>query len=502
MDPAVAVPNSRWEAGAVGYRTHVRARQRSDGQILHTFDTQSSQTIACLNASPDWIEFVEDCASHDDGTVTLTTDDFIPRVTVGRTNCSYTTDDACSPCTVGLWNELYQPNIDIENADAGYRLHSGSMGADGIFTDHVQGVGKLRDIVTSGGRIGRWVQSDNVENAGLAYYEQPVNDPNLDAIYQGDDADLIYRHAARVEFSHPSGLQAHGEYVALAMESRYPGYIVNPPGNAEPLNVGFNLDPDTTAAIYFIRYPRTQGAVGTMVNLLELDGSLVTPDPGEEAGVSAVAFVQLADGHFLLAASANDHGTKGIWFYYSDRDEIVRDTQWRLIDFWEPPCTSNNGTSLDSCYGGSAGMSLLTDCSGGIYLVNLNGTAQTGGSEYQWSQVYRVRQTASGTIALEWNSWQRDNTGTSQLNNPAFRWAGGAYVSEEALPVLYNTERRTNVGDNDYVNGDLYYRDVSSSARASGVATPARAPLPRSGDATDNVEPSHDASFDEAETTR
>ncbi|MGH7601383.1 MAG: hypothetical protein ACREOI_33910, partial [bacterium] len=65
--------------------------------------------------------------------------------------------------------------------------------------------------------------------------------------------------------------------------------------------------------------------------------------------------------------------------------------------------------------------------------------------------------TSSGGIGLLLLHSQRDNTGVIQTNNPAFRWAGGAYVTEGNGVAIFNTERRTNERDNDYVDGDVYF---------------------------------------------
>jgi len=440
-----------WEPGAVGYRTQVRARQTTgQSSLLTTFDVTLNEVIACMSSATDWYDFQDKCGSDDSPVVTIETEDFVPDVTEGRTDCDYDDDAACSQCIDGVISQLTPPEIDIEHADAHLRLdHSIDLTGG-----HIQGLARLRDIVTPTERIGRWVQSDNATAAGYAYYEESVSNLAQDAIYQGQDASIVERYGARIDFDHPSGLAAHGDYVAMAIENRRSETIA-PPAGVEPLDPEFELDDNTTAAVYFMRHPRYQGASAELVNVLELDGSIDAFGPGVVPGTSAVAFVQLADGHFLVAASANNHGRWGIWFYYSDRDELVPDTEWRLVDFWHPPCTTTQD-GLGNCYAGSAGMALLTDCSGQIYLVNFNGTDTNWGA-HQWWQTYRVSQTSTGEMDLGEPSWWRDYTGWAQYNNPAFRWAGGAYVSEDALPVLFNTERKDGVRDNDYIDGDLYY---------------------------------------------
>ena len=454
---AKPVPASLWEAGARGYRTQVRARQVEGSRLLTTFDESLIDVAACLGGTSDWYEFRDECGSHASPIVTLETADFVPDVTEGRTDCDYDNDDACSQCVVDYPSAFATPDVNYDSADGQLRLRGLGDFGWGI-TDHVQGIARLRDIVGPSGRTGRWLQSNNVTSAGLAYYEQPVVDSAVDAIFQGGVADLVDQYGAKVEFTHPSGLQAHGDYVAMALEDRRAADAPLPAG-VQPLATDFTLDSATTAAVYFVHFPRQEGAVGEMVNLLELDGSQVPGLGGGDAGVSAVSFVQLADGHFLVAASANNHGHAGIWFYYSDRDELVPETQWRLVDFWEPPCNANAESGIDTCYGGSAGLSLHTDCTGDVYLTAMNGTSRGGTfvTEYQWSQTFRVDQLSSGDVDLALVHWQLDDTGTNQINNKAFRWAGGTYVAEDSTPVIFNTERRTGLNHLDSINGNLFY---------------------------------------------
>jgi len=116
-----------------------------------------------------------------------------------------------------------------------------------------------------------------------------------------------------------------------------------------------------------------------------------------------------------------------------------------------------DGTSLDQCFGGANSMALMADCNGSIVLVTMNGSALQPGYEYEWIQVFQLTQDTLGNVVPVMESHQRNYTGLFQTDNSAFRWAAGAYVSESGIPVLFSTERRTNNGDNNYVDGKLYF---------------------------------------------
>lgn len=160
---------------------------------------------------------------------------------------------------------------------------------------------------------------------------------------------------------------------------------------------------------------------------------------------------------FLLVVAGTDHGRDDIWFFESSDTKLNPENSWYPVGHWDP-CKSGDG-NLGNCFGGAAGLSLITDCSGDIYMVTLNGTdLQAFSSEYQWAQVYRIKQNSqSGDVEPQLVYWQRDNQGLVQLDNPSFRWAGTAYVAEDRRVALINSERRTNdCGDHDRICNDVY----------------------------------------------
>lgn len=234
------------------------------------------------------------------------------------------------------------------------------------------------------------------------------------------------------DHGHPGGMQAHSDIVAVAMES----------GEA------------AHGAVYFLE---VTGSTVRYLSTLHLDGSQGEPLQADQNAAATVGFVRLESGYYLLAVSGKIHGTQGIWFYESSDTEINRGTKWDFVDFYDPPCVQY-GTEADDCYvGAGGGLNLVTDCSGDIYLLAMHGTHGTAfKNEYEYLQVFHVLQDEGGQVALDKVVQQRDNLQFSAIDDKSFRWSGGVYVARDGHIALMNTERRTNQGDNDYVDGDVY----------------------------------------------
>jgi hypothetical protein len=227
---------------------------------------------------------------------------------------------------------------------------------------------------------------------------------------------------------HPGGVQAQGDIVAVAMEG---GATVH-------------------AAVYFLEITGT-ALPEQLLNKLDL----------AQASAENVGFVRLASGYYLLGVSGNNEGTQVIWFYVSSDTEINAETTWHHIDLYQPPCVGY-GSESDNCYvGAGGGLNFVTDCSGRIYLIAMAGTHQRHGrgdrgDEFEYLQVFHVLHNIEGQIVLDKVAQQQDNLGRLAINNESFRWAGGVYVSSKGRLAIMNTERRTNEGDNDYVDGEVY----------------------------------------------
>lgn len=232
---------------------------------------------------------------------------------------------------------------------------------------------------------------------------------------------------------HPGGVQAHGNTLAVAMESGEKG----------------------RAAIYFLHFP--PGLKGTIVNKLFLTGAQGEPFQKDQDRASSAGFLKLQSGKFLAAVSGEDHGKQGIWFYLSSTSKIFQTTKWNYIDFWTPPCKEEFPGNHE-CYLGSSGMSLIASCDGHIYIITMHGTDGNRGKEFQFFQVYQLNQTENRNLNLELIYQQNDNTEVIQINNKAFRWAGGTYITEKGGIALINTERcPQSKNPKDAVNMDVYY---------------------------------------------
>lgn len=434
--PGLRIPSWAWDPGAVGYSARVRGKHVEDGRILTTFDDDLVSVVNCKNGTSSWNEFVSACASRDNGVVTVRTADFVPDVSHGETSCSTFSDGACSTCIPDVVGALSESQVDISSPSYSYEVVTGSAPSGSFNDGHIQGVVRLRDAVSGSDRVGRIILTHNLWHRGLSYAEhrEPGGVTAGEMVFSPVTLQEQYELDITADYDHPGGAQAHGDWVAVGMEG----------GGQQH------------GAVDFFQFP--QNGTGRHVNRLLLDGSRGEAYQVDGSKAAGAAFVKLDDGRFLVAVAGRSHGTEGIAFYRSDRDRIEADTQWEFISHWTPSCAELDGSRLSTCFGGVSSISLVTQCDGSIFLVALNGSDTNPGSEYQWSQVFAVSQDAAGDVQLEHTSAvQRDSTGTFQTNNNAFRWGSGVYVTDDGRPVLMNTERRTNNGANDRVDGHLFY---------------------------------------------
>jgi len=357
---------------------------------------------------------------------------YVPNITRGKTDCAYG-DDACSRCVTDVLEAVDLRNVgyNINHADLSYGIYGAPSGTL-IDTHHLQGIARLADVVYAGLRIGRVVLTHNLGTNGLEYAEQEVGWAS-EGIFEVDSPLAVFDSIPiRHVLDHPGGAQAHGNTVVVAME--HSGTFVS---GVTPY-----------AAVYFLHFPPEDSLGDGIVNQLVLDGSRNEPFQRFQSSAASAAFVQMESGYFLAAVSGSDHGRQGIWFYESSDTTINSFTEWYYVGFWDPPprpeCpsgTTNEGNIDAGCFGGASGMALVTDCSGDIYLITMHGSSQTANDEWQWNQIWKLTQTATGTPDLAFRYWQRDFTGPIQTNNAAFRWAGGAYVTEDGNLAVFNTQR-------------------------------------------------------------
>lgn len=320
-----------------------------------------------------------------------------------------------------------EPRLDIRQKDLSFAIRSPDIDVE----DHVQGVARLRDWNGKG----RMVLSDDGTSAGFRLAFQNIKEAN-EALYSADKKlrDPISFPIRNIErygnHSHPGGMQAQGDIVAIAMEG----------GKADH------------AAVYFLRI---NGDQISYISTLDLDGSQGEPFQYNQNRAATVGFIQLDNGNFLLAVSGKQHGKQGIWFYESDGSEIDSLTQWNFIDFYRPTC-KRYGEDTDNCFiGAGGGLNLVKDCSGELFLLAMHGTDRNTGNEYEYLQVFHIIKNDQ-SVSLIKVTQQKDNLGLFAIDSYSFRWAGGTYVSKSGQLAVFNTERRRFLGDNDYVNGHVY----------------------------------------------
>ncbi len=258
------VPSWAWQAGASGHKALVRGRHLEPNRLLYTFDTNLNGTIDCKATASSWSDFDNKCVSDQAPEVTIYTSDYVPLVGPAATFCSYDYDFACSPCVSNSLSRLSTASISLSSPDLEFEVVTGSAPSGTAGTPHVQGISRLSDMVGSdGSRTGRVVITDNLWAEGMIYAEQPVQAPSgahLDTIFEASiDPVEVHEIPIREEQNHPSGSQAHGNLLVVAMEDSS-----NPP------------DPPH-AWVDFWAFPQVVGAYPNLINRLVLDGSRGEP---------------------------------------------------------------------------------------------------------------------------------------------------------------------------------------------------------------------------------
>lgn len=369
----------------------------------------------------------------------------LPPPTVLKGYVTRQTTSEASRCVEAIEDQFgTSPQLNLNSYTQSFRLSDPTQGAYGTRT-HNQGVGFLGETLIQGQRFARAVLSFNAnDQTGLMVVSRSTA-AGTD-LSSSPTQTVDYRQARRVlkiqnvpeygNHSHPGGLQAHGDYVAIAMEQ--------PVGSTQQ------------AGVYFVR---VDGFEPRHIHTHLLTRSSAHPQVRLDAAAT-VGFVKLETGHFLMALSGADHGQKGIWFFRSRQTEISPNLSWQLLDFWDPStrmpggvCDLEDGKIASDCFiGGGGATNLVTGCDGQIYLIALTGTAGRGKDD-EYAQVMRVGQSAAQPIELT-SIWEdKRQLGRRAIAQVSFRWAGGVQVTPEGKLVLLATERRTRQGDNATVDG-------------------------------------------------
>jgi hypothetical protein len=372
----------------------------------------------------------------------------------------------CSPCVKNVTEQ--NALIDIGSRDGEFRFEKVKIKgserpiewkwlATGIlsgfplpkpFTRHIQGIGRLRDWDGKG----RLVLTENGKRPGKGFHLafNSILGPILEGVFSTDQS-----ARDRVDFKikdvnaygshqHPSGLQAQGDFVAIAMEKgMYP-------------------------AVYFLEVK------GDNIEFLH---TLFVKEGGRGGGAASAGFIRLDDNRFLVVVAGKENGTEGFRFFISVGTSLDANTEWNYIGISRPgtgvcdtdaACVrrsvANKNKTASSFFGGGGGLNFVTDCNQDLYLIAMGGSCGERPRDpcHHWTQVFKV--TAAGPEGRSNENLVRlENVGEKYAyqgrpyTQESFRWAGGVAVSSDNRMVLMDIERVNKIKQNDWADGELFY---------------------------------------------
>lgn len=354
-----------------------------------------------------------------------------------------------SRCVDGVERQFGDaPRLSVHHVSKSLRMPEPQ---DGIYGtgNHNQGMAWFPDAIVDGQRYARVALTHTSDDeTGLMTVARPVasgvegffSDPDRVVFDREKVITKIERVGAFGNHDHPGGAQATGNLLAIAMEE--------PRGDE---NGG-------RAAAYLFRM---SGFTPEYLQTVFLGGG---PDDDHVSvgRAAAMGITQLASGRFLLAIGGATDGTKSIWFYVSSDQRIGPTTEWRLADVWVPSrmpggiCDYYDGKIGPDCFvGGGGALSLITDCTGQIYVVALQATSERPGKDDEYIQVLRLTQDDAGRVILVSVVEQRRELGRNALDDYTFRWGSGVAVTENGRLAIFATERRARQDANFRVDGWL-----------------------------------------------
>lgn len=332
---------------------------------------------------------------------------YVPDVTLGKFDCEYGDPD-CSRCVPHIMEQTGRIfHEDYHGTRSSVYFEFGSANAK----SHNQGVARFADRIYDGKRYTRVATSYN-NSSGFSISAREVA-TEAEVWHASSE---VARPDIRLDINHPGGMQAHGDFVVVAMEQTGP---TEPPAEARFYQVtGDPMNPTVELA-----------------NTLVLDGSQGEPFQAGQSRAASAGFVKLYSGYFLLAVAGASDGKQGIWFYESTSTVIDQHTDWVFVDFWEPHCTGwGNVESGENCFANAAGtVALLTGCDGFVYMYSLGGTRRVPGKDHSETQLYRMHQDSSGGIDPTFLFERRKSHGIASNKDETFRWAAGTHVMSDGL---------------------------------------------------------------------
>ena len=341
-----------------------------------------------------------------------------------------TESESTSRCIDGLIAQVKgERRLRIDQNDSQMRLRHPRSGLLKKFKKHNQGISRLKDWNDRA----RIIHTNNYHGGGLRLNIQNENDREVELFTQNNPR-LEDRRSFSIrskKHGHPGGIQAHGDIVAIAME---------------------HDKKKKDAAVYFLR------VTGDEFSFIDTFKMGINGEPLDLNRKSAenVGFVKQRSGKYLLAVSGSHYG-QVIWFYESEQTEIVKGMKWKFIDLYRPKTGCRGfGSSDNDCFynGASGGLNLHVGCNGTIYLIALQGSASSSGKENEAVQIFEVKK--CNKIKLEKVHQEMEEVGAGALLERSFRWAAGSYVMPNGILALINTERRTSLDKNKYIDCHIY----------------------------------------------
>jgi len=302
------------------------------------------------------------------------------------------------------------PNLESQ-ADQIYRSHIKTDGyvkfqGDSALKAHNQGIVRFPDWVRANGTHDVRVAVSYNDDWGISTVVK--NRPEEVTSWRAETAWVTVN--IRTDYSHPGGMQAHGNVAAVAMEQPH--------------------DSSDGAQVLFVQsmgeasYPQLE-----ILNTHNIPPWLANRYAMDVNSAAAAGFVKLKSGYFLLAVAGGDHGAEGVWFFESSETQISRYTVWHLVDVWKPTCKGwGSSQGGEHCWAGAAAaVNLLTDCGGDVYMYALSGR-RGGGTDYSYTQLWRLEQDASGRVDPTFVLERRKSLGVNSAKDPSCRWACGVHT--------------------------------------------------------------------------
>jgi hypothetical protein len=250
----------------------------------------------------------------------------------------------------------------------------------------------------------------------------------FDQAEEGERAENQARAYYKVDAEHPSGIQAIGSTLAVA--------VSNDPEEFKTTEHDDEL-PDEYVALYDVRDPASIHEEDALLSRLNFQ-DLYYPDTFDTGDKpkwpwrpSSVAIVKMESGGYVVAVNRSSTKARAkIWLFVTPYSRIDAKTRWYFHNYVE----------VDTAYGsGGDNMTFVTECDGTVYLLITGQKWNFFGdqSEDNTVSIFKLVKTAQDTLDLEPAGYR-----AGFLDEESdFRAAGAFYVSPEGQLILYANNR-------------------------------------------------------------